>query len=125
MSKYRFLRFEHWFKPRDTPLEEHLSTLDSMRKDNTQLSQEKIRMELLRQARWSFNFAILMIAASSAISIAGVALLLSGKVREGSFTAAGGLASYMVPANCLKLAEKANDRLNKLLGEPEKEKVVP
>jgi hypothetical protein len=84
-------------------------------------NQETIRNELLRQARWSFNFAIFMMAASSVISIAGIGLLLSGKVREGAVTAAGGLASYIVPANCLRLAEKSNDRLNKMLREPKQE----
>jgi hypothetical protein len=127
MSRNSFPWVERWFKPRDIHVLEqqqpsNLVPVNLMGINNLPSSQDNIRKELLRQARWSFNFAILMMAASSVISIAGIILLLSGKVREGTVTAAGGLASYIVPANCLRLAEKANDRLNKMLRESEQEK---
>lgn len=84
-------------------------------KDN----ERKIRQELLRQARWSFNLAIFSMFISSVISIAGICLLLSGKGKEGALTAIGGLASYIVPANCLSLTEKANNRIDKILRKTE------
>jgi hypothetical protein len=120
MARHPFYWVARLLKPRDANWVEQEQPLSLMRlktldTNNLHPSHSNILKELLRQARWSFNFAILMMTASSIISIAGIILLLSGNVKEGTVTAAGGLASYIVPANCLRLAEKANDRLNRSL----------
>ena len=126
MENNPFSWLERRFKPRIARMSGqayHSSLTDPnvTRVNDLRSNQEAIKSELLRQARWSFNFAIFMMAAGSVISIAGIGLWLSGKVPEGVVTAAGGLASYIVPANCLKLTEKSNDRLNKLLRESKEE----
>jgi hypothetical protein len=71
----------------------------------------KIADERLRQARRSFNLALIVTATSAVIGFAGVALLFTGKAPEGTITATGGLAASV---RCLQLAKDANDRLDKL-----------
>lgn len=73
-----------------------------------------IAEERLRQARYSFNLAFVMLAASATIGFVGIGLLLSKKAPEGTITAAGGLASSV---RCLQLAKEANDRLDKIAAE--------
>lgn len=73
-----------------------------------------IAQERLRQARYSFNLALITTALSACISIVGAGLLLSGKVPEGGVTAAGGIAASV---RCLQLAKDTNDRLDKILAE--------
>lgn len=69
-----------------------------------------IAQERLRQARYSFNIALIATTASFFISLMGAGLLLSNKVPEGAATAAGGLISS---TRCIQLAKDANDRLDK------------
>ncbi len=73
-----------------------------------------IVQERLRQARYSFNLALIATGVSACVGLAGAGLLLSGKLPEGAVTAAGGLASS---ACCIRLAKDANDRLDKALQE--------
>lgn len=70
--------------------------------------------ERLRQARHSFNLALIATALSAGISLIGSGLLLSGKVPEGTVTAAGGMAASV---RCIQLAKDTNDRLDKILAE--------
>lgn len=70
-----------------------------------------IAQERLRQARRSFNLALVVTATSAIIGFAGVALVFAGKAPEGTITATGGLAASV---RCLQLAKDANDRLDKL-----------
>lgn len=70
--------------------------------------------ERLRQARYSFNLALIATGVSACVSLAGARLLLSNKLSEGAVTAAGGLASS---ACCIRFAKDANDRLDKILDE--------
>jgi len=70
-----------------------------------------IAQERLRQARQSFNLALMTTTTCILISFAGVGLVLLGKANEGTITATGGLAST---GYCLKLSKDANDRLDKL-----------
>ena len=78
-----------------------------------------ITQERLRQARLSFNLALTATGMCFFISlIGGARLLLSDKVSSGTITSAVGLVSSM---RCLKLAKDANDRLDKILAEPDKE----
>ncbi|MHC5916015.1 MAG: TRADD-N-associated membrane domain-containing protein [Nostoc sp.] len=73
-----------------------------------------IAQERLRQARYSFNLALTATALSASISLVGAGLLLLGKVREGTVTAAGGMAASV---RCVQLAKDTNDRLDKILAE--------
>jgi hypothetical protein len=73
-----------------------------------------IAQERLRQARYSFNLALVATALSAFISLVGAGLLLSGKVPEGTVTAAGGMAASV---RCIQLAKDTNDRLDKILPE--------
>lgn len=68
-----------------------------------------IVQERLRQARYSFNLALISTALSACISLVGAGLLLSSKVPEGTVTAVGGMAASV---RCLQLAKDANDRLD-------------
>jgi hypothetical protein len=118
--------FKLWFKPIEFYVfqkqeSRKLIHLDLVGIDSFQDNRDDLPRELLRQVYWSFNLAILMMAASSVVSIAGIGLLLSGKVSEAAVTAAGGLTSYIVRADCLRLNEKATDRLNKILRESKQE----
>ena len=70
-----------------------------------------IAKERLRQAHHSFNAALTATILSTAISILGAGLLLSGKVPEGAFTTTSGMA---ISVACFKLAKDANDRLDKI-----------
>lgn len=71
----------------------------------------RIAEERLRQARRSFNLALIVTATSAVIGFAGIALVFAGKAPEGTITATGGLAASV---RCLQLAKDANDRLDKL-----------
>ncbi|KOP23285.1 hypothetical protein AMR41_26965 [Hapalosiphon sp. MRB220] len=73
-----------------------------------------IAQERLRQARYSFNLALIATALSACISLVGAGLLLSGKVPKGTVTAAGGMAASV---RCIQFAKDTNDRLDKVLAE--------
>ncbi len=81
-------------------------------------TKEKIAQERLRQAILSFNLALTATAISFSLSLIGGGLLLSGKTPSGTITSAVGVVSS---AGCLKLAKDANDRLDKILLEEDKE----
>jgi hypothetical protein len=85
------------------------------------LTGQSLIQERLRQACLSFNLALVLTAASGLVSIAGVVLLFSGKVPEGTITTAGGLASNIVSVCCLKLTKDANDRLDQMAKDLKKE----
>lgn len=73
-----------------------------------------IAQERLRQARYSFNLALVATTASFLVSLTGAGLLLSNQITEGSVIAAGGLVSSV---HCIQLAKDTNDRLDKILPE--------
>ena len=73
-----------------------------------------IVQERIRQARYSFNLALIATGVSACVGLAGARLLLSGKLSEGAVTAAGGLASS---ACCIRFGKDSNDRLDKILRE--------
>ncbi|QLE42249.1 hypothetical protein FD723_18695 [Nostoc sp. C052] len=76
-------------------------------------NQEIVR-ERLRQARYSFNLALIATGLSACIGFIGAGLLLTGRVTEGSITATGGMAASV---RCIRFAKEANDRLDKTLVE--------
>jgi hypothetical protein len=73
-----------------------------------------ITQERLRQARLSFNLALIATATAAAVTLIGAGLLLAGKATEGAVTTTGGLASSVC---CAQLAKDTNDRLDKILAE--------
>lgn len=82
---------------------------------NNQNSLENVVLqERVRQAKYSFNLALIATAISACVGLVGAGLLLSGKLPEGSVTAAGGLVSSTC---CIRFAKDANDRLDKILKE--------
>lgn len=81
--------------------------------------EESIAQERLRQGRLSFNLALIATAISFSISLIGGGLLLSGKIPSGTITSAVGLVSS---AGCIKFAQDANDRLDKIIDESEEDK---
>lgn len=77
-------------------------------------SVDVVLQERVRQAKYSFNLALIATAISACVSLAGAGLLLSGKLSEGTVTAASGLASS---ACCIRFAKDSNDRMDKILKE--------
>jgi len=73
-----------------------------------------IAQERIRQARNTSNLALISTAIATGISLLGAALLVMGRVPEGSVTTTGGLATSI---HCLRLAKDANDRLDKLFAD--------
>ena len=73
-----------------------------------------VLQERVRQAKYSFNLALIATAVSACVGLAGAGLLLSGKLPEGAVAAAGGLVSSTC---CIRFAKDANDRLDKILKE--------
>lgn len=76
-------------------------------------SNNLIQREQLRQARWAFNVAISFTIMGGVISLLGVLLLFTGKLPNGTLTAASGFLSNLAGARCFQLSKEANERLNK------------
>jgi hypothetical protein len=70
--------------------------------------------ERLRQARYSFNTALISSAAFAAIGFLGAAIVLFGAGKEGAVIASTGMAGSV---GCMQLAKDANDRLDKIMDE--------
>ncbi len=76
------------------------------------LLEERIGQERLRQARCSFNIALIASAAFTAIGFVGAAMLLLGRIPEGALVAS---TSVLSSAGCIRLAKDANDRLDRIM----------
>jgi ABC-type microcin C transport system permease subunit YejE len=74
----------------------------------------QICSERLRQARISFNLALVITAASAFVGVVGAVQLWFGHVPEGSITASTEVGASVL---CFRLAKDANDRLDKLANE--------
>ncbi|MEP0873692.1 hypothetical protein NDA01_28570 [Trichocoleus desertorum AS-A10] len=81
---------------------------------NQTLVEDAIIQERLRQAKYSFNLALIATAISACVGLVGFGLLLSNKFSKGTVTTASGLASS---ACCIQFAKASNDRLDKILEE--------
>lgn len=91
------------------------SLLDPQASANKYVAMEiKVVHECLRQAHWSFNFALVLTSASISVSLLGIGLVLSDKISEGAAMTAGGLGSNIVNVRFLKLSKEASDRLCKI-----------
>ena len=73
-----------------------------------------IVQERLRQARRSFDFALIATALSFGISIVGAGCLIESKAPEGAITHA---VALVVSFRYMKIAKDANNRLDKILEE--------
>lgn len=77
----------------------------------TQFTNQEIIKERVRQARQSFNLALVATTMSTFIGLVGAGLLLTGRANEGAVTAASGMIASV---RCAQLAKDANDRLDKI-----------
>lgn len=77
-----------------------------------------IVQERLRQARYSFNLALIATGLSFGISLIGAGLLISNQASEGTVTTACGLAASV---RSIQMAKDANNRLDKTLAELDEE----
>jgi hypothetical protein len=73
-----------------------------------------VLQERLRQARHSFNMALVSATACGLAGLVGIVLTLSGRVAEGSLMATGGLGPI---GACVQCAKDANDRLDRIFEE--------
>ncbi|WP_190641065.1 hypothetical protein [Oculatella sp. FACHB-28] len=80
-----------------------------------------ILQERIRQARWSFNNSLAFTSLSAVVTIAGVILLLSGRISQGSYATLGGMTSTAVGHRCIQLSREANDRLDRLTQQQDNE----
>jgi hypothetical protein len=74
--------------------------------------EQAIFQERLRQARYTFNTALVSSVAFAAISTTGAVMLMIGTASEGAVMASTGMVGTM---ECIRLAKDANDRLDSLL----------
>lgn len=94
-----------------------MAKLNNNQNHNPDTMEKIVIQERLRQAKLSFNIALILTIISAIISVTGVGLLWSGKTSEGTATTAGGLASQMVSAGLLKITQESNERLNTIATE--------
>jgi hypothetical protein len=73
---------------------------------------QAIYQERLRQARYTFNTALVSSATFAVISTAGAVMLMLGTASEGAVMASTGMVGTM---ECIRLAKDANDRLDNLI----------
>ena len=100
--------------PKSTSTKTHQNSMANKYVDRYAEMELSIVQERIRQARLSFNLSLTTTTIAAFISLIGAGLLLSGKLPEGSVTAAGGAVSG---ACCIRFAKDANDRLDQLLAE--------
>ena len=89
-------------------------TISNHQKPNSTTMEQLVIKERLRQARLSFNLALGLTLISAIISLAGIGLLLSGKISEGTATTAGGISAKIVGVGLLKMTKDTNERLDKI-----------
>ncbi|OUC12535.1 MAG: hypothetical protein B0A82_21815 [Alkalinema sp. CACIAM 70d] len=76
--------------------------------------EQAIFQERLRQARYTFNTALIASTSFATISVVGAVMLMLGTASEGAVMASTGMVGTM---ECIRLAKDANDRLDDLLSE--------
>ncbi|MGB3508561.1 MAG: hypothetical protein WBA93_04850 [Microcoleaceae cyanobacterium] len=94
-----------------------MTTFNNNQNPTPTTMEQLVIKERLRQAKLSFNIALGLTIISAIISVAGVALLLSGKTSEGAATTAGGLSAKVVSVGLLKMTKDTNERLDKIATE--------
>ena len=90
---------------------EYRTQLDPITQLNVDIAQEGLRQakESFNLSKLSFKLVFMMTAASGLVSFAGVGLLLTERVSEGTATTAGGIASGLCFS---QMAKDAKDRLD-------------
>lgn len=73
-----------------------------------------LRYERLRQATWSFNAALALVLAGTAIVLIGTALLYRGLTGAGTITAVVGAVSNITSVLVFRLNRETNNRLDKI-----------
>jgi hypothetical protein len=73
--------------------------------------EQAIFQERLRQARYTFNTALVSSGAFAVISTTGAVMLMLGTASEGAVMASTGMIGTM---ECIRLAKDANARLDNL-----------
>jgi hypothetical protein len=73
-----------------------------------------ILQERLRQARCSFNLAVIATGISFSITLVGAGCLIMNQASEGTVTTAVGL---LASVGYIRMAKDANNRLDKILAE--------
>ena len=85
--------------------------------DYRNLKEEIIR-ESIRQAKYSYNLALGVTAASALMTLSGVGLLYIDKVSEASLTASGGVLGTITSVQFAKDSkEELEEMMEKLLDE--------
>jgi hypothetical protein len=82
--------------------------------DRDEEMKQRIKEERLFQASFSFKLASISATAFASVSLIGAGLLLSGYLSAGTLTAASGAVPTVY---CIKLAQDANDRLDRIFEE--------
>lgn len=77
-----------------------------------------IVQERLRQARRSFDLAIIATSLSFGISVVGAECLLANQASEGAVATAIGLVAGV---RCVRIAKDANNRVDRMLAEVDEE----
>jgi hypothetical protein len=78
-----------------------------------------ILTERLRQARYSFNMAIVNLTICGIAELCSLGLVLNGKIPEGSIVSAGAVAPITV---FIQLVKDSNRRLDEILDSHQAEK---
>jgi hypothetical protein len=92
-----------------TAMKPHISTTKPLNPIEIAVIQER-----LRQARYSFNIALISSTAFAVISLLGTAIVLLKVEAAGAVVASTGMAGCV---GCMRLAKDANDRLDKIIDE--------
>jgi hypothetical protein len=91
------------------------------KKAQSNSTEDSILQERIRQARWGFNLSVAFVSLSATATLAGIILLLSGHISQGSYATLGGLTSTAVGSRCMQLSREANDRLDRITHTPNKD----
>ena len=94
------------------------NSLDLAKREENQLAgkqrHKEFIQERMRQAKWSYNLAVIFLAASSVPFLIGITLMAVGQLNSGVTSTAGGVGSSLLCSRWLKVAREANDRLDRL-----------
>ncbi|MDJ0735474.1 MAG: hypothetical protein QNJ47_15680 [Nostocaceae cyanobacterium] len=79
--------------------------------DYSEIKEDFLR-ELLRQARYSYNLALVVTAASALMTLGGVGLLYSNKVSEATLTTSGGVLATITS---VQFAKESKEELREVM----------
>lgn len=73
---------------------------------------DPVELEKLRQARWSFNTAIAVVATSTSISCLGAVLIAVGRIPPNNTAAIVAIASNLASTGFFQVAKASGKRLD-------------